>query len=292
MHDEISTDLDWIRDRDERLEREIREQERFVDQEIRQREIRESEQHYEATAKRHSRIRAQLSYETPYEPAVEGEELRYVVNDEDQQQQMRYQEDEIHHVRASNLQVRSPMDTAVAVGATGGPSKHKQPSNISKKKSPKSPRKSRNPGVPDTETAMPSNVEEKPAKRHHHKEKKSHRNKGGGNVEGGGGSNGKTGNKGEKAATSGSSGPSRSTRSRTDSTRRSIRRQATVHDDHHLKSSNGGGRKSSKIPEEASGGAISGADLSDVFDEESQHQYYPPEDEMKYMEDRSNCRKK
>ena len=73
MHDpNISTDPDWIRERDERLEYEIREQERFVDQEIRQREIRESEQHYEATAKRHSRIRAQLSYETPYDPAIEG----------------------------------------------------------------------------------------------------------------------------------------------------------------------------------------------------------------------------
>ena len=58
--------------------------EHYVDREIREREIRESEQHYEVTAK-HSRIRAQLSYENPYDPPAEGEELRYVVTDEDQQ---------------------------------------------------------------------------------------------------------------------------------------------------------------------------------------------------------------
>ena len=86
--DDIETDTDWIRKRDERLEREIREQEHFVDREIRDQELRESEQHYEVTAK-HSRIRAQLSYENPYDPPEEGEELRYVVTDEDQQHSQR-----------------------------------------------------------------------------------------------------------------------------------------------------------------------------------------------------------
>ena len=47
--------------------------EHYVDREIREREIRESEQHYEVTAK-HSRIRAQLSYENPYDPPAEGGE--------------------------------------------------------------------------------------------------------------------------------------------------------------------------------------------------------------------------
>jgi len=42
----------------------------------------------------------------------------------------------------------------------------------------------------------------------------------------------------------------------------------------------------------AGGGVISGAELSDVFDEESQPQYYPEDSDIKYMEDRSNCRKK
>ena len=37
---------------------------------------------------------------------------------------------------------------------------------------------------------------------------------------------------------------------------------------------------------------LAGAELSDVFDEESQHQYYPEDSDIKYMEDRSNCRKK
>ena len=85
MHEpDIRTDPDWIRERDERLEREIREQEHFVDCEIREHELRESGHHYEATTK-HSRIRAQLSYENPYDPPEEGEELHYVVTDEDQQ---------------------------------------------------------------------------------------------------------------------------------------------------------------------------------------------------------------
>ena len=48
--------------------------EHYVDREIREREIRESEQHYEVTAK-HSRIRAQLSYENPYDPPAEGSEF-------------------------------------------------------------------------------------------------------------------------------------------------------------------------------------------------------------------------
>ena len=65
-------------------------QEHYVDREIREREIRESEQHYEVTAK-HSRIRAQLSYENPYDPPAEGEELRYVVTDEDQQHSQQQQ---------------------------------------------------------------------------------------------------------------------------------------------------------------------------------------------------------
>ena len=95
MHEDIRTDPDWIRERDERLEREIREQEHFVDREIREREIRESEQHYEVTAKRHSRIRAQLSYENPYDPPEEGEELRYVVTDEDQQHSQQQQQQQL-----------------------------------------------------------------------------------------------------------------------------------------------------------------------------------------------------
>ena len=87
MHEsEIATDPDWIRERDARLEREIREQEQILDREIREREIRESEQHYEVTAKRNSRLRAQMSYETGYEPTPEEtEELRYVVTDENEE---------------------------------------------------------------------------------------------------------------------------------------------------------------------------------------------------------------
>ena len=109
-----SSEPDWIRQRDERLEREIREQEHFVDREIREREIRESEQHYEVTAK-HSRIRAQLSYENPYDPPEEGEELRYVVTDEDQQHQSQqrhltpqYPHPEGMYQHLSNFDYRKP----------------------------------------------------------------------------------------------------------------------------------------------------------------------------------------
>ena len=42
----------------------------------------------------------------------------------------------------------------------------------------------------------------------------------------------------------------------------------------------------------AGGGAISEAELNDVFDKESRHQYYPEDSDIKYMEDRFNCRKK
>ena len=65
------------------------EKEQILDREIREREIRESEQHYEeVTAKRNSRLRAQMSYETGYETQLTPEEsaaeqLRYVVTEEE-----------------------------------------------------------------------------------------------------------------------------------------------------------------------------------------------------------------
>ena len=40
----------------------------------------------------------------------------------------------------------------------------------------------------------------------------------------------------------------------------------------------------------AGGGVISGAELNKNFDEESQ--FYPEDSDIKYMEDRCNCRKK
>jgi hypothetical protein len=52
-------------------------------------------------------------------------------------------------------------------------------------------------------------------------------------------------------------------------------------------------RRKSKVPEEmsgAGGGVISGAELNKNFDEESQ--FYPEDSDIKYMEDRCNCRKK
>jgi hypothetical protein len=143
---------------------------------------------------------------------------------------------------------------------------------------------------------------EKPREKRHHKEKRSHRagqskqqpeqdpNAPSIVVASGNGSKSKTGDK-----------PPR-TRVRQGSQRQSIRRQSQVehpHDqqhgqDHRDQRGSVSGRKS-KVPEEmsgAGGGVISGAELSDVFDEESQHQYYPEDSDIKYMEDRSNCRKK
>ena len=199
---------------------------------------------------------------------------------------------------------REPMEVPVVGGAKPKPTASS--ASGSKKRSPKSPRKSR-PNQPEMQssqdTALPP---EKPREKRHHKEKRSHRGKqqqpeqdpnapSGGAASAGNGSKSKTGDK-----------PPR-TRVRQGSQRQSIRRQSQVehpHDQQH-----GGGRdhrdqrggdvsvsgRKSKIPEEmsgAGGGVISGAELSDVFDEESQHQYYPEDSDIKYMEDRSNCRKK
>ena len=99
MPPEITSDPDWIRERE--LDREIQAREEQVDRQFR--ELRESEVvqqqqkqqqqpsiPYESS-KRHSRnIRTtgtgQLSFDSPaYEPQVEGEELPYIVTDEDAQ---------------------------------------------------------------------------------------------------------------------------------------------------------------------------------------------------------------
>ena len=171
--------------------------------------------------------------------------------------------------------------------------------SLSKKRSPKSPRKSRpNPEV----VAQPEVVQpDKPREKRHHKEKRSHRKH---HTTASSGAE-QDQNQGQGKAKSGDSKASRppGSRTRQDSQRRSIRRQSQVEAEHVSHS----GRKS-KIPEEMSagptggatgagggsggGGVISGAELSDVFDEESQHQYYPEDSDIKYMEDRSNCRKK
>ena len=77
--------------------------------------------------------------------------------------------------------------------------------------------------------------------------------------------------------------------------RQSIRRQSQVEHshDHGVHNPDQGEQiKKSKISEEMSsggGGVISGAEYSDVFDEESQ--YYPEESDIKYNDDKSNCRK-
>ena len=92
----MTSDPDWIRERE--IDREIQARDEQVDRQFR--ELRESEQvqkqqpsPYES--KRHSRIRTsasgqltsgQLSFDSPYEPVqVEGEELPYIVTDEDAQ---------------------------------------------------------------------------------------------------------------------------------------------------------------------------------------------------------------
>ena len=230
MHEpEIATDPDWIRERDARLEREIREQEQILDREIREREIRESEQHYEVTAKRNSRLRAQMSYETGYEPTPEeSAELRYVVTDENEEIEQ----------------------------STGTKSKTGSSSGSGKKRSPKSPRKSRT--SPETE---------KPVK----KEKRSKKNR----VE----------SDTEKPATGSKSGNNGKKPARHDSSRKSIRRQAKVESHRNPESKNTAGETGA----EPGGGAISGADLSDVFDEE----YYEQDaDNSMNFQDRSNCRKK
>lgn len=238
MHEsEIATDPDWIRERDARLEREIQEKEQILDREIREREIRESEQHYEeVTAKRNSRLRAQMSYETGYETQLTPEEsaaeqLRYVVTEEEETSQN--------------------TGTKTKTGATGSSG-----SGPAKKRSPRSPRKSQRTS-PDTE---------KPVK----KEKRPKKNRSS-NVES------------ESEKTGGKSGGSNGKKPvhRHDSSRKSIRRQAKV------ESSKNTGAPSGASAE-TGGGAISGADLSDVFDEE----YYEQDASDMNFQDRSNCRKK
>ena len=192
---------------------------------------------------------------------------------------------------------REPMEVGVVGGAKPKPSSS---ASGSKKRSPKSPRKSR-PNQPEMQSSIDTQPPEKPREKRHHKEKRSHQGKqqqpeqdpnapSGSGAVSGNGSKSKTGDK-----------PPR-TRVRQGSQRQSIRRQSQVehpHDqqhgqDHRDQRGSVSGRKS-KVPEEmsgAGGGVISGAELSDVFDEESQHQYYPEDSDIKYMEDRSNCRKK
>merc|ERR1719479_694075 len=63
---EMTSDPDWIRERE--IDREIQARDEQVDREFRE----YTEKPYET--KRNSRIRSQLSYESPYEPPVEGEE--------------------------------------------------------------------------------------------------------------------------------------------------------------------------------------------------------------------------
>lgn len=262
--EDITTDPDWIRERDERLEREIREQEQILDREIREREIRESEQHYEAvvTAKRNSRIRAQLSYENPYDPAEEGEELRYVVTDEEQQLH--------HHQQMQQQQPPYPPEQAEQQQPSSMGAKQKQPSSQGKKRS--SPPKNRAAG-----NEQPAE-QDKPREKRHTKDKRQHRKHA-------------TSNPSEVPELKASTSEKRNPRSRHESTRRSIRRQAQVQDQDHAGHSGSAGKKSKQPMDDPGGGAISGADMSDVFDEESQ-QYYGQEDDMKYIEDRSNCRKK
>lgn len=194
-----------------------------------------------------------------------------------------------------------PMEVGVVGGAKPKPTSS---ASGSKKRSPKSPRKSRpNPEMQSSQDTVPP---EKSREKRHHKEKRSQRGKQqqqqpeqdpnapSGGAASGNGSKSKTGDK-----------PPR-TRVRQGSQRQSIRRQSQVEHPHDQqqhgrdhRDQRGGdvsvsGRKS-KVPEEmsgAGGGVISGAELSDVFDEESQHQYYPEDSDIKYMEDRSNCRKK
>ena len=127
-------------------------------------------------------------------------------------------------------------------------------SGTAKKRSPRSPRKSQRTS-PDTE---------KPVK----KEKRSKKNRS--NVE----------SESEKTGVGKSAGNGKKPVHRHDSSRKSIRRQAKVES-----SKNTG--ESGHNPAETGGGAISGADLSDVFDEE----YYEQDTEMNFQ-DRSNCRKK
>ena len=173
---------------------------------------------------------------------------------------------------------REPMEVGVVGGAKPKPSSS---ASGSKKRSPKSPRKSR-PNQPEMQslqdTALPP--ETKPREKRHHKEKRSHRGgkqqpeqdpnaPSGSGAASGNGSKSKTGDK------------PRRTRVRQGSQRQSIRRQSQVehpHDqqhgqDHRDQRGSVSGRKS-KVPEEmsgAGGGVISGAELSDVFDKESQH---------------------
>ena len=88
----MTSDPDWIRERE--IDREIQARDEQVDRQFR--ELRESEQVQQQQpspyeSKRHSRIRTsaapgQLSFDSPYEPVqVEGEELPYIVTDEDAQ---------------------------------------------------------------------------------------------------------------------------------------------------------------------------------------------------------------
>ena len=167
--------------------------------------------------------------------------------------------------------------------------------SVSKKRSPKSPRKSR----PNPEVVAPEVVPEKPREKRHHKDKRSHRKH---HAASSGAEQEQNQGAGGKAKTGDGSKAARTAGSRTgqDSQRRSIRRQSQVDATEQLQHGSHSGRKS-KIPEEMAGagsttgtggGVISGAELSDVFDEESQHQYYPEDSDIKYMEDRSNCRKK
>ena len=99
MPPEITSDPDWIRERE--IDREIQARDEQVDRQFR--ELRESEVVHQQqkqqpsipyeSSKRHSRnIRTtgtgsgQLSFDSPaYEPQVEGEELPYIVTDEDAQ---------------------------------------------------------------------------------------------------------------------------------------------------------------------------------------------------------------
>ena len=85
MPPEITSDPDWIRERE--LDREIQAREEQVDRQFR--ELRESEQVQQQPSpyesKRHSRIRTSAVLDSPYEPQVEGEELPYIVTDEDAQ---------------------------------------------------------------------------------------------------------------------------------------------------------------------------------------------------------------
>merc|ERR1712062_650908 len=108
----------------------------ILDREIREREIRESEQHYEeVTAKRNSRLRAQMSYETGYETQLtpeEAEQLRYVVTGDE------------------NEEIETSQDTGTKTKTVSSGS------GTAKKRSPRSPRKSQRTS-PDTE---------KPVKRH------------------------------------------------------------------------------------------------------------------------------